>query len=393
MSLLSSQRLTANLPSLGVDIGSHVVNLAQLQLRSNRIDLHAAGAFVIDDDLIENGIVRDPRRLGRQISNFLRRHEVGPSAAVFSVPSNLAALRWVQLPNLPSDELRDAARYKVKRHLPFPVHNAYVEATPPIAEDEDGNGQSLVIAVPKDIIDSRAEAIEHAGLIPSAAELEAQAILRVVERRLGEQSALWRDASLTIIDVGMNNTHMYVVQNQRLQFIRGVRFGSAGLIQKVCNELGVLPADAEAGLASGEAELWTDGILKIPIQGEPAFVYVDSEMEKLTREFIRLLRYFRSLHPERSYAGILDHALVCGGLASLTGLSEYLHSALELRVEMARPLTGLVSKFDREFFHSITRRQEAYTVVIGLALSGLYGQARAKEEADGGREFSWSRTA
>ncbi len=393
MGFLSPQRLTENLPSLGVDIGSHVVNLAQLRQRSSRIELYAAGAFAVGDSMIERGVVREPRKLGKQISNFLRKHEVGPSAGVFSVPSNLAALRWVQLPDLPAEDLRDAARYKVKRHLPFPVHSAYVEATPPIALEGDELGQSLVIAVPRDIIDSRAEAIEYAGLIPAAAELEAQAILRVVERRLSEQSALWRDASLTIMDIGMNNTHMYVVQNQRLQFIRGVRFGSAGLIQKVSKELGVSPAEAEAGLSSGEAELWTDGILKLPIQGQPAFVYVDSEMEKLTREFMRLLRYFRSLHPERSYAGILDHALVCGGLASLRGLADYLHSALELRVELARPLSGLIGKFDRESFHAITRRQEAYTVVIGLALSGLGGLATAKGESDGGREFAWTRTA
>lgn len=393
MNLISAKRITEQLPSLGVDIGSHVVNVAQLHQRSSRIELHAAGAFPVGDGMIENGIVREPRRLAKALSSFLRKHEVGPSAGVFSVPSNLAALRWVQLPNLPGDELRDAARYKVKRHLPFPVHTAYVEATPPVIQEDGGLGQSLVIAVPRDVIDSRAEALELAGLIPAAAELEAQAILRVVERRLSEQSALWRDASLTIIDVGMNNTHMYVVQNQRLQFIRGVRFGSAGLIKKICAEVGVSPADAEAALASGEAELWTDGILKLPINGKPAFVYVDSEMEKLTREFMRLLRYFRSLHPERSYAGILDHALICGGLASLTGISEYLHSTLELRVERARPLTGLIGKFDRETFHSITRRQEAYTVVIGLALSGLQGQNVGKGEADGGREYVWSRAA
>lgn len=393
MGLLSTQRLSGHLPSIGVDIGSHVVNLAQVVQRSRRIELLAAGAFPVESGLIENGIVRDPKKLGRSIANFVRKHEVGPSAAVVSVPSNLAALRWVQLPNLPADELRDAARFKVKRHLPFPVHSAYVEATQPLADEHGELGQSLVIAVPRDIIDSRAEAIEYAGLLPTAAELEAQAILRVVERRLNERSALWRDASLTIIDIGMNNTHMYVVQNQRLQFIRGVRFGSAGLLQKVCSELNVSFAEAEAGLSSGEAELWTDGILKIPIQGQPAFVYVDHEMEKLTREFMRLLRYFRSLHPERSYAGILDHALICGGLASLNGLAEYLKSALELRVEPARPLTGLVGKFDRESFHLITRRQEAYTVVIGLALSGLANTNTTQGETDGGREFAWTRAA
>lgn len=393
MSLISTNRITDQLPSLGVDFGSHVAKFVQLEERTSRIEVRAAGAFGIEEGLVESGIVRDPKRFGKIIAAQLKRRSISGSATVVSVPSNLAVLRWVHLPSLPPDELRDAARYKVKRHLPFPVHNAYVEASQPDIYDGEATGASLVIAVPRDVIDTRAEALEYAGLMPIGAELEAQAILRVIERKLNEQSALWRDASLTIIDVGANNTHMYVVQNQRLQFIRGVKFGASGIVGAVAKEFNLSRPEAENLIAQPGAELWTDGVLKLQFNDLPAYVYVQSELDKLTREFLRLMRYFRSLHPERSYAGILDHIVVCGGIASLVGFAEYLHEALELRVERARPFAGMVGKFNKETFDVIANRQEAYTVVVGLALAALKGRSKQKGEVDGGSEFAWTRVA
>jgi type IV pilus assembly protein PilM len=394
MGLLSTNRITEMLPSLGIDFGSHVAKFVQVEAQSaGRIEVRAAGGFPIEDGMIEGGIVKDAKRLGKSIAAQLRRRSISQSAVVVSVPSNLAVLRWVQLPNLPAEELRDAARYKVKRHLPFPVHNAYVEASTPDILDGEATGESLVIAVPRDVIDTRAEAIEYAGLIPVGMELEAQSILRVIERKLNEQSALWRDASLTIIDVGANNTHMYVVQNQKLQFIRGVKFGTSGIIGAIGKEFNLSRPEAERLIAQPGAELWTDGILKLQFNDVPAYVYVQNELDKLIREFLRLMRYFRSLHPERSYAGILDHIVVCGGIASLPGFAEYLHEALELRVERARPFAGMVGKFNKETFDVIANRQEAYTVVVGLALAALKGRMKTTGEADGGSEYAWTRVA
>ncbi len=393
MSLLSTNRISGLLPSLGLDIGSHMAKIVQVEQAAGRIEVRAAGAFALEDSVIENGIVRDPKRLGRLIASELKARQLNTSATVVSIPSNLATLRWVQLPALPSDELRDAARYKVKRHLPFPVHNAYVEASPPDLSSGDPTGPSLVIAVPRDVIDSRAEAVEYAGMVPIGAELEAQALLRVVERKLNNESALWRDASLTMIDVGTNNTHMYVVQSQQLQFIRGVKFGSGAIVRAVSKEFNLSFLESEAMLSAPGTELWNDGILKVTLGDIPAYVYVQAELEKLTREFLRLLRYFRSLHPERSYAGILDHVIICGGLASLPGFADYLHSVLELRVEKARPFAGMVGKFNKETFDVIANRQEAYTVGVGLALSGLQGRIKTKGEIHGGREFAWARSA
>jgi type IV pilus assembly protein PilM len=379
--------------SMGVDIGSQVVKVVLADQNTTRVDIRAAASYTLDAGVVENGVIREPRKFARLFSHKMSEYPIRSAGTVISVPSNLAVLRWVALPLLTGDELRDAARFKVKRHLPFPVDQAYVEATEPEASGDEGTGQSLVIAVKKEVIDSRAEALELAGVPVIGAELEAQAILRIVERRLSEQSALWRDASMTIIDVGATNTHMYVVQNQRLQFIRGVKFGSQRIADAVAAEFNCTREQAELLIGQTDTELTVDGTLHLRTGDLPARVNVQVEIEKLTREFLRLMRYFRSLHPERSYAGILDHVLVCGGLAGVSGFAEYLQGVLGLRVERARPFAGMTGKFNKETFDSIASRQEAFTVVMGLALSGLKGRTTNIGENSARREYSWARSA
>src|SRR5579862_6491712 len=213
--------------SLGVDIGTRMIKVIGLSTKGDNLEIQAAINFKSPEDLIANGVIQEPKAFGRILARELVPTGCRFQQTVFSIPTNLAVLRWINLPNLPADELRQAAQYKVKRHLPFPVEEAYVEATPPAIEESEETGTSLVIAVRRDIVASRAQAMLYAGLEPIRAELEAQAILRVIERRLNTLSVLWRDASMTIIDIGGSNTHMYVVQNQRLQFMRGVKFGAS----------------------------------------------------------------------------------------------------------------------------------------------------------------------
>ena len=193
--------------SLGVDFGSRSTKVLLLNQVGDRIDIQAAGSFTNPESGVKNGVIVEPKEFGKRLASYLLENSVQCDTAVFDIPSNLAVLRWVNLPDLDGAELREAAKFKVRKHLPFPMESAYIEVSR-ISEEYERDVPSLIVAVPKKIIDSRAEAILNAGITPVRAELEAQAILRVVERKLNRKSALWRDASLTIIDFGATNTHI-----------------------------------------------------------------------------------------------------------------------------------------------------------------------------------------
>lgn len=379
---------------LGVDIGSRVVQLAEVQQAGERLELSGIGSFTIAPGFVERGVVTDTGGMGRGVRAALAQSKITSRRATFSVPSHVAVLRWLNLPKLSQEELREAAKFKVKRHLPFPVADAYIEACPlGGAEGDQGESEHLVIAVPRQVIDSRADALEAAGIEPLRAELEAQAILRIVDARLRRKSPLWSDASLTIIDIGGTTTHMYVVQNRQLHFMRGVPFGSEMFVRAIADGAGVDLDTAASFLSSEGTSLDEAGTLQIRSEGAIASLPLTGELEKLTREFLRLLRYFRSLHPERSYAGILDHVLLCGGMAGLRGLDAYLAGSLGLHVDRMRPLSDMVGSFDPESFSAISARQEAFTVVIGLALSGLSRSGLGDGRKEYSREFIWARSA
>jgi type IV pilus assembly protein PilM len=377
--------------SLGVDFGSRSTKVLLLNQVGDRIDIQAAGSFTNPISGIKNGVISEPKELGKRLANYLDENSVHCETAVFDIPSNLAVLRWVNLPNLEGQDLKEAAKYKVRKHLPFPLESAYIEVAR--GEFYEKDSPSLIVAVPKKVVDSRAEAILNAGIVPVRAELEAQAILRIVERKLNRKSALWRDASLTIIDFGAANTHMYVVQNQQLQFIRGVKFGSAMFHEAVSKALNVSPEDAEMMLHHTVTRVNEEGILTVPYETSIALVNLSSELDKLTREVWRLMRYFRSLHPERSYAGILDQAILVGGLVGLNGFAHYLERKLGLRIEFARPIAGMMTRFNQDTFANVSNRQEAYTVVMGLALAGLSQNELNRSQAEGAREYNWIRSA
>jgi type IV pilus assembly protein PilM len=378
---------------LGLDLGSRIVKFLEADALAGRVIIRSADSFTLQPGQVQSGVVKDPKRFGSLLARHLKEAGVRATTVNYSIPSRLAVLRWVKLPLLFDEELRLAVRHKVQRHLPFPVSSAYVEACAPLVLEDGKTAEYLVIAVKRDIIDSRAEAIESAGLYPLRAEVEAQSVLRVVDEHLKEKSPLWRDASLTIIDLGGTSTHMYVVQNQRLQFLRGVSFGSFHIAQAVANSAEIDPELAEQIVSHPDTELTPEGILHLQHEGQSLRVNVVQELDKLIREFLRLLRYFRSLHPERSYAGILDHVLLCGGLVGLKGFAEYLQSQLNLRVERLRPFAGAVGNFNRESFHSVVTHQEAYTVVMGLALAGLKRQEWKTGRHTLHDEFIWVRSA
>ena len=378
--------------SLGVDFGSRSTKVLLLNQVGDRIDIQAAGSFTNPESGVKNGVIVEPKEFGKRLASYLLENSVQCDTAVFDIPSNLAVLRWVNLPDLDGAELREAAKFKVRKHLPFPMESAYIEVSR-ISEEYERDVPSLIVAVPKKIIDSRAEAILNAGITPVRAELEAQAILRVVERKLNRKSALWRDASLTIIDFGATNTHMYVVQNQQLQFIRGVKFGSTMFHDAVSQALNVTAESAELILHDPLTELNENGILTVPYENSSALINLTGELEKLTKEVWRLMRYFRSLHPERSYAGILDQAILVGGLVGLNGFATFLERKLGLRIEFARPIAGMMTRFNKETFANVSNRQEAYTIVMGLALAGLSQNELNRSQAEGAREYNWIRAA
>ena len=158
--------------ALGIDIGSKDTKIVVAEQSAQQVDILGAASLSIPSDWVVNGQIVQPKAFAKVVATELASMDHRPTSAVISIPSALATLRWITLPIMDPAERREAARFKVKRHLPFPVEDAYIDTSEPIPTGDGSTGQSLVIAVRREVIDSRAVAIEYAGLQPVGAELE-----------------------------------------------------------------------------------------------------------------------------------------------------------------------------------------------------------------------------
>jgi type IV pilus assembly protein PilM len=378
--------------ALGVDIGTREMKLVLLSKMGDTLTVDMVKCVPLSAATVLDGVIQDRKDLADSLRLAITGAPMRSISAAFSVPTTHATLRWVSLPQLPPDEHRIAASYKVKKHLPYPIEDAYLSTSPVQIVNEDGIGESLVISVPRHVIASRALAVERSGLVTAAAELEAQALLRVLERGLTHRSSILREASMTIIDIGGTNTEMYVVQNQKLQFIRSVRFGAARIARRIGAELGVSETLGHAMLSNREGSIDSAGILTLPYDGKAIVVDIKAELDILLREIGRLMRYFRSLHAERSYAGILDHMMLCGGLANISGLATYLGDHLKVRLEPLNPFAGMTFNLSSEAFILASQSQSNFAIAVGLALSQFDSQ-EIQEAEDVDSDFIWARSA
>ncbi|MBN9502634.1 MAG: hypothetical protein BGO01_02155 [Armatimonadetes bacterium 55-13] len=356
--------------SLGIDVRSDVIRVLQAAGRTDLAKVTHALEIPLPKGTLNEGIIRFPRQVAGLIRDRLLVNGVDAKACAFSLPAAYTVAAEFALPAMASDEILEAAKFRLKKSLPFRIEDAYIE-TVTLGPSGDSNVSVLAMATPKGIIDSRADMLAFAGLQPIAAETEAHSILRVIHRRASRLDSLERDSSLTVVEVGGQTTSMYVIRERKLQFMRTVRFGVDDIRAPLLTATGRESIDLSEVFSQSTTRLTEEGVLEFEFEGRHCQCLVRDELGRLSKEISRLLRYFKSMHPERSYRGLLDTMLACGEMCSTPGFLDYFAGELGFRAELLRPLyevnMGVHAKA-RDFIHS---NEAKFPVATGCLLLGI----------------------
>ncbi|MDQ6925573.1 MAG: type IV pilus assembly protein PilM [Candidatus Eremiobacteraeota bacterium] len=346
---------------------------------------------------VEDGVVTQPRVLARCLHALLRDAGARPASALLSVPAGPSLVRWIDMPRLDRDAAREACRFEARKYLPYPVDQAQIEmaATETVGGDE-GRMRALLVAAPQAVVSSRAEALEMAGWSVGAMEPESFALLRAQRNSQKAQSRLWRGQPLTYVQIGDESSFICVAQEGIVRFVRAITWGGARLTQALADALPCAPDEARALKEDPNALLDESGVLHWTDTGGSARQTdaLQGEMDRLRREIQRLLNYYRSLFPERSYEGILDRVIFCGGTADLPGLAAYFSRALHLEAARRNPFRPVSAWASSATAGAVAGFESSYAVALGLAL----GQIEAAHQAADARRaqsqgFVWRRRA
>jgi type IV pilus assembly protein PilM len=346
--------MARNSGAVGVDIGSAAIKVVELAGDAHAAEgqgrvVRAASGPTPEGTLAE-GRIADVPAVGRALRDLVQNAGIRSRRTVAAVNGQVALMREVRMPQLPPDEMRQAARFEVERYLPYPISEVTFD-TVVVGEGRDGAAAKvdvLVVAARTEVLHQHAAALQAAGLEPAVLEVEPLAVMRAVASRAAA------DQATACIHLGSSVTMILVAEGQAPRVIRTVAFGTAHLLEAAASRLGATgeaPAVLQARLAGSGGE--------VPGLREA----IDDSLSPLVTEVRRSLEYYggrhRSVMPER--------VVVTGGGAALPGIAASLTSALDMTVELGDPfaaLGGLPPGIAAD-------TGPAYAVAAGLAQRGV----------------------
>jgi type IV pilus assembly protein PilM len=359
---------------IGLDIGSHSIKLVGLKMTPKGPFLTRVGMKEIPPGTDKE----DVDKLSQILKALFKEAGLETKKVRLTVSGSGVQIKPISVPSLPKAELKEAVRWEIKDHLPYPVETAQIDfhILNEYVEDNVKKLDLMVVACPKHLIDRTLSIAERAGLQPTH--------LDVAPFSLWNTLLAWdqikKEETVTLIDMGSEKTGIHLFKDGILQFSREVTpagaditraiaegIGSAGEAQpiyeraeKIKQEIGIPSESSQEALRQAQDDLQqaqNTTLSKLSFLVRPV-------LERLAAEIGRSLDYYRSQFNEER----IDRILLTGGGANLKNIVSYLGSELRLPVEHFNPLKTIL--FDSKMIDVQLLNQvgSVFTIAVGMAL-------------------------
>ena len=353
--------------TIGLDIGSHSIKLIGLKTTSKGPFLTCLGM----KEIPPNKDKEDVKTASDTLRSLVSEVGLKTKKVNLVVSGSGVQIKRISVPSLPKAELKEAVRWEIKNHLPFPVETAEIVFNI-VKEYVDDNVKKLdmmVVACPKLLIDRTLSIAEGAGLQPVHLDVGPFALWNT----LLVWNQLKKEETVALIDLGAEKTGIYIFKDRILQFSREVTPAGADITRAIMEGIGSegepeLIFERAEGLKQEmeiPSETRQEGLRdkSIPLLSKISF-FVRPVLEKLSAEIGRSLDYYRAQFNEER----IDRLLLTGGGANLKNIVSYLAGELRLPIEHFNPLSDILFDPKRIGTQFLNQMGSLFTVAVGMAL-------------------------
>ncbi len=352
--------------TIGLDIGSHSIKLIGLEMTSKGPFLTCLGV----KEIPPGSDMEDVNTFSEILKALIEEVGLTTKKVNLTVSGSRVQIKRISVPSLPKAELKEAVRWEIKNHLPFPVETAEIDfhILSEYVEDNVKRLDLIVVACPKRLIDRTLSIAERAGLQPNHLDVAAFALWNTL---LG-WNQLRKEETVALIELGAEKTGIYLFKDGTLQFGREITPAGADITKAILEGLGS-KGEPEATFERAEEIKQEMDISSDPSQekisnksaslSKISFL-VRPVLERLSAEIGRSLDYYRNQFNEQR----IDRLLVTGGGANLKNIASHFANDLRLPVEFFNPLNKILfdsKKVDSQFLDQIG---SLFAIAAGMAL-------------------------
>jgi len=309
---------------VGIDFGHRSVRLLEIERAGAGWTVKRTIQHPMPEGAMRDGIVTDVEVVGQALKGALSQLGFHPSSGHIAVSGGSVVVRNVRIPKMAEAALRKSIKIEAGRYVPSSVEDSYIEFEI-IGTADDGQMNVLIVAAPKDVVESRMAAAKYAGIEVESVDIEVFASYRSLIE--ADEHNGWQDKTVAIIDIGSAHTNVSVVQQGVFMMTRAIPQGGGVLTQAIQNYFKLSEEDAESGKAALDVAMLADD--SAPRENPPLRV-IQPHVDDLVREIRRSLNYFQSQQTESQKASQVEALLVTGGGSKLPGLAQYMSHKLQL---------------------------------------------------------------
>lgn len=342
-------------PVLGIDISSTTVKLLELSRQggSYRVESYAV-AHLPPEAVIEKN-VNQVETVGALIRDLVARSKTRVKRIAAAVSGSAVIIKTVTMPDgLSDEELEAQLAVEADQYIPYPLEEVAIDFEV-LAPAANNTVTVLLVACHQQTIDARVDALEIAGLTVGIMDVEVLAMgraLALLEKQLPGENL----RSVAMVDIGASMTTLSVFSDGESVYTREQFFGDKQLTDEIMNRYGL--SFEEAGLAKKQQGLPEDYEQEV----------LQPFREALVQQVSRSLQFFLSSSEHAS----LDCIVLCGDVASISGLGELAQERLLTPVIIANPFADMTVG-PRVDAQALVRDAPAMMLACGLAMRGVGG--------------------
>lgn len=350
---------------VGIDIGTHSIKAIQIEPHRFGWRVTRAGSIATPEGAVQDGLVNDPGGVAIAIGEMLRSANMAPTTAVVSVAGPMVAVRQVRLPKVPDAQLSRLVRYEAAKHLPNSVDDFAIahELLGP-SLDDPRQLEVMLVAAPREAVESRVATLERAGLDIAAVDLEAFSAQRAIVEL---EAAEYRDQSLrALVDIGASHTEVTLISGNDFVLTRSVPIAGNTFSNALVQQYGLDFKDAELRKQRVDMSVLVTGLGSRDDVELAKIVQVS--VDDLLREIRRSIQFFQSQLSETGQAIHLAEILLTGGASQMRGLPEFVAARLGIPSRLVDPMVGSRLLIDAQAEDEVQRHGPSFGIALGLAL-------------------------
>jgi len=336
---------------LGLDIGSEVIKLVELQKKGKDAVLYTAAQTPTPPHGFSKGRVSDLEGLKKALRHLLDVSGHKTENVVLGITNQDVLIRKVTMPPMPEKELAASLDFEIEDifNLTTNSNTSSVVYSYDVLNRTEKELEIIVVGCYRDLIDPYIELLNSVGLVPHVFDIAAFSLPH-----------LYKQDNICFVDLGAHQTTIYAEINNQYAVHRVLPVGGVMIDEGISQAF-------EVDISAAKQLKNQNDLDYLLLKGAGSKNLLRSVIQQYIGGIFQTLDYLRAQLRASAISEVMPKVVLCGGNANLMGFDQILAQELGVAIEICNPFSAVSLTEARK----LPDDAAIYSNAVGLALRGL----------------------